>query len=284
MPPESSDPPDLTLHEAAERLGVHYNTAYRYVRRGRLRARRVSGEWRIDPNDLETVGAPTSGVRGAPDWPGHRTRLRERLVVGDLEGSWSVVSDVLDSGAVATDVHTELIGPTMRTIGEEWASGRLRIEDEHRATAVVMMLLGRLSSQTTRRGRRKGSVVLGAAPNDRHALPVSMMADLLRAAGFAAVDLGADVPAASFARSVTGDDELLGLALFAGVPGNDDAVASVFAAVRPVRPPTAVMIAGGSGIDDADHARRLGADALGDSPAAVIDLLDDAATRRRQAR
>ena len=30
----------VTLHEAAERLGVHYMTAYRYVRTGRLPAER----------------------------------------------------------------------------------------------------------------------------------------------------------------------------------------------------------------------------------------------------
>ena len=30
----------ITLHEAAARLGVHYMTAYRYVRTGRLPAER----------------------------------------------------------------------------------------------------------------------------------------------------------------------------------------------------------------------------------------------------
>ena len=33
--------PDLTLQEAADLLGVHYMTAYRYVRTGRLPARTV---------------------------------------------------------------------------------------------------------------------------------------------------------------------------------------------------------------------------------------------------
>ena len=38
---------ELSLHDVAERLGVHYMTAYRYVRTGQLaasaRARRVAG-------------------------------------------------------------------------------------------------------------------------------------------------------------------------------------------------------------------------------------------------
>ena len=37
----------VTLHEAAERLGVHYMTAYRYVRHGQLQASRTSSGWRV---------------------------------------------------------------------------------------------------------------------------------------------------------------------------------------------------------------------------------------------
>ena len=42
------DPSLITLQEAADRLGVHYMTAYRYVRTGRMpatRARARSGGW-----------------------------------------------------------------------------------------------------------------------------------------------------------------------------------------------------------------------------------------------
>jgi excisionase family DNA binding protein len=38
---EPARPETLTLHEAAERLGVHYMTAYRYVRHGQLFATKV---------------------------------------------------------------------------------------------------------------------------------------------------------------------------------------------------------------------------------------------------
>ena len=40
---------DLTLNEAAELLGVHYMTAYRYVRLGFLQATKVGGCWRAAP-------------------------------------------------------------------------------------------------------------------------------------------------------------------------------------------------------------------------------------------
>ena len=57
----------LTLHEAADRLGVHYMTVYRRVRLGMLPARKVGGTWRIDPVDL--TGAAV-GFRRTGNGPG----------------------------------------------------------------------------------------------------------------------------------------------------------------------------------------------------------------------
>ena len=45
----SNDPPagNFTLQQVAERLGVHYMTAYRYVRTGQLIATRRDGRWTV---------------------------------------------------------------------------------------------------------------------------------------------------------------------------------------------------------------------------------------------
>ena len=45
-------PKPLTLQQAADKLGVHYMTVYRYVRTGKLPATRVGGGWQVDPDDL----------------------------------------------------------------------------------------------------------------------------------------------------------------------------------------------------------------------------------------
>jgi MerR family transcriptional regulator, light-induced transcriptional regulator len=42
----------LTLHEAADRLKVHYMTAYRWVRRGDLPAFKAGGRLRVRAGDL----------------------------------------------------------------------------------------------------------------------------------------------------------------------------------------------------------------------------------------
>ena len=44
---------DLNLKQVAAELGVHYMTAYRYVRTGRLVARRVGTGWIVATEDLQ---------------------------------------------------------------------------------------------------------------------------------------------------------------------------------------------------------------------------------------
>ena len=56
----------VTLHEAAERLGVHYMTAYRRVRMGILPARKIGGTWWIDPADLDRPVTASAGPAGFP--------------------------------------------------------------------------------------------------------------------------------------------------------------------------------------------------------------------------
>src|SRR5271165_1518107 len=72
----------LTLPQAAQELGLHYMTVYRYVRTGRLPAKRARGTWQIDPRDLDMVrrGAPEPQRRGATLAKPSRARLEARLV------------------------------------------------------------------------------------------------------------------------------------------------------------------------------------------------------------
>ena len=80
---------DLTLEAAAARLGVHYMTAYRYVRLGQLQAVKVGGTWRVRKSDVDAFrGAPRSGGgtdvarRGRPRFADYRASLQTCLVAG----------------------------------------------------------------------------------------------------------------------------------------------------------------------------------------------------------
>ena len=140
----------VTLHEAAERLGVHYMTAYRRVRMGILPARKVGGTWWIDPADLDqpaASAAPTARGRrssGQPDdasaW---RDRLQDRMLSGDLAGSWQVVEAAMAAGREPRDIYVEVLAPTLHAVGDLWQSGAVGIEQEHLASSVAASLIGR---------------------------------------------------------------------------------------------------------------------------------------------
>ncbi|HXY44201.1 MAG TPA: helix-turn-helix domain-containing protein, partial [Acidimicrobiales bacterium] len=109
----------LTLQEAAERLGVHYMTVYRYVRTGRLPARREGAHWRIDSGDLASVVA-TGGNAGRAATEGRRPsraelrrRMVDRLVAGDEPGSWAVAEAALAGGATPEEVVVDGVGAAM---------------------------------------------------------------------------------------------------------------------------------------------------------------------------
>src|SRR5581483_8712930 len=199
----------ITLQEAATRLGVHYMTAYRYVRTGRLPGERSGANWLVDPAALDRLGPAAPSAPRPPrgtaraEAPG---RLAARLVAGDEAGAWHLVETALTSGLDPDEVYLDLLVPALRGVGDGWADGRL---------------IGRLGPRFARRGRKRGTVVLGAPPGEEHGLPCAIVADLLRAARFDVVDLGADTPAASFAAAAAGADRLVAVLIGATTSGRD---------------------------------------------------------------
>ncbi len=277
--------PALRLAEAAERAGVHYNTMYRWVRAGRLTAHRVGGEWRVEPSDLASVTGddaepPSPGRRGAPAWDRHRLSLLGPLTSGDLEGAWSVVQATIRSGADAEAVMLDLVAPTLSEVGRRWAEGAATVEDEHRATAVAARVLGRLSSSFARPGRKRGTVVVGGAPGDQHAFASSLVCEILRGRSWRTVELGADVPVASWARSVAGVDELVAALVVVGAEQHGPAAADTTTAIRRTAPGTLVVV-GGPGVPDHHVAAALGSDTFAADLRDLHTQLTEAATLRR---
>ena len=250
-PPSIGEEP-VTLAEAAELLDVHYMTAYRYVRTGRMIAEKRDGKWWVSPADLAAVIAEGTGARRNPSaTPGprafHVDAFISRLVSGDTAGCWNMISGSLSSGATPVEIHLHLISKAMDEIGDRWSKGELSVAEEHRATATAYRLLGQMGPLFRRRGRRRGTVVLGSVSNDMHALPTAIMADLLFARQFDVIDLGAHVPTESFVNVATGIDDLVGIGISLAV---DHVIESGLAQTSELRAalPDAFIVVGGSAI------------------------------------
>ena len=277
----------LTIEEAASRLGVHYMTVYRYIRIGRLPAEYREGRWHIRPDDLAPLARParaesrrrSPGRDGAParSLAGASGRLLDRLLAGDTAGSWLIVEDALLAGGPA-DVYLQVVAPCMRAIGEQWASGRITVADEHRATAVALGLVGRLGPLFERRGRRRaGCVLLAGAEGDPHAIPLIMVADLLRAEGCNVIHLGADVPVETLVPMAASAD-ITAIGLSASTKTGVDRATGAILELHGNLPGIPVML-GGPAVTTEEAARRAGADGWAADAAGAVDLIIRAGAR-----
>jgi MerR family transcriptional regulator, light-induced transcriptional regulator len=186
----------LDLSEAARELGVHYQTAYRWVREGALRAVKVGKSYRVQRRDLDRfVQRRESGTAPRPihvrNWDHQIDRLHEALRHGDERAASDQVDRLAKGGVSPVELCDDLLAPVLRRIGEEWATGRATVADEHRATAMCERLLARLP---TRRTRVRGTAVVGTRSGEHHALPALMAAIALRWDGWRVHHLAADIP------------------------------------------------------------------------------------------
>lgn len=282
---DGSDAPDrpmLSLSEAAEVLGVHYMTAYRYVRTGLLGGYQEKGRWQVSPDDLNQFHASRRDPSGPGRQPLPRTArsaasaaasvsrrygrragaLADRLIAGDEVGAWRIIDDVLAAGGDLDEVYLGLVAASLTEVGDRWEAGSATVADEHRASVVAMRLVGRLGPLARRPGRTSGTVVISAAPGDRHGLPTALMADLLRRRGLQVLDLGADTPAEFLALAAASADRLVAVGLCATTTVGTAAGRQLKQAIDLVKERVAVpVLVGGRGAQDPELLRRVGADA-----------------------
>lgn len=189
----------LDLQAAADALGVHYQTAYRWVRSGRLPAVRVAGRYVVDSADVGALLASRTAPSDLPVPSVDRLersadRVADALIRGDEAAVRQLARRLVDEGAPLIDLVESVFVPPLRAIGDAWARGELSIWVEHRASAIVERVLGDVVPNP--RGRRRGTVVVAAVSGDLHVLPTTMAAVVLRADQWNVHHLGADVPAA----------------------------------------------------------------------------------------
>ncbi|HEY1278802.1 MAG TPA: B12-binding domain-containing protein [Acidimicrobiales bacterium] len=278
----------MNLSEAAARLGVHYMTAYRYVRLGQLPATQSNGRWVVRRDAVDELRRTLASPPPAAVGSGRRRRgeLSDRLLrflrEADEPGAWTVIERALATGYTPSELYLDLLAPALQTIGDQWANGEVKVDDEHKVTAVALRLVGRLGPRFVRRGRKRGTVVLGAAPGDPHALPVAMLADIVRGRGYRVVDLGGNVPVQSYVDAGTSAERILAVGVSVSDASCLGAAADV---VQAVHERLGVPVLVGGPATDEQTGAHVGSDGWApDAEAAgdVIERLRDAQDGRSQ--
>ncbi len=282
---------DVTLQQAADELGVHYMTAYRYVKLGLLYAEKRRGSWMIAAEDLEAFrdAQGNSDQTSTSDSPSvvrsteqKRDVLEDRLVAGDEAAAWKIIEEAVAESGDPIDLHFDLLTPALISIGRRWEQGELSIADEHKASAVATRLIARLGSHLTNPGRRRGTVVVGACPGDVHSIPSAMFADVLRSFGVAVIDLGGSPDIDAFLEAVDRHPDAV-VAISVTGPGHDDDARNTVDAIRQRGPGQTPIAVGGGAVTSQDLAASLGADLWHADPRTAARMIADAAAARRTA-
>ena len=290
----SSEQRYVSLQDAADILGVHYMTAYRYMRHGRLLAQKESGIWKVAEVELQRFQAEQNESKESSSQtvkknqsrsqaPWH-DRLEACLLTGDGAGAWSVLEAAIDSGTEFEEAYLDVLSPAMAAIGERWHRGELDIYVEHRATTIATRLVARLGAKAARRGRARGIVLLGAPPGERHSLAIAILADVVRLGGFEVHDLGADLPTESFVSAARHYDDILAVGVSVTSAESCVFVSDLIVQLRDVMAVGTSVFLGGRAITSEAAARELGADEWAPDARSFVAALELAASSRNKAR
>jgi methanogenic corrinoid protein MtbC1 len=188
---------------------VHYQTAYGWVRRGTLPARKTPRGYEVSETDvLELASRRSAGVEPPEeihvrDWAAQAHRLYLALAAGDEKSARRDFTR-LAAGAPLATLCDLVVAPALGQVGTSWAAGELSIGAEHRATAICERLVGARMQQPP--GRPRGVALATTPPGERHGLPALMAAACLRDDHWQVHHLAVDLPV----------DDVVGLAAETG--------------------------------------------------------------------
>jgi MerR family transcriptional regulator, light-induced transcriptional regulator len=189
----------LPLREAADLLGVHYQTAYGWVRQGLLPATKAGRRYLVNVADVHALGAQrAAGAPSRPEvrvrnWLAQADRFYDAIVAGEDRLAQTCL-ERLAAGVPFIKLCERVVAPALRRVGDDWAAGDVTIAVEHRASAICERLIAPLAARQPR-GRPRGVAVTATPPGERHGLPALMAAGSLREDHWLVQHLATDLPA-----------------------------------------------------------------------------------------
>ena len=121
---------------------------------------------------------------------------------GDAEMAEGAIATAIEEGLAPATLHSEVIAPALRWIGDLWEAGEIDVDAEHLATGITRRILATLYRYMLGGAEPHRERVLLAAPEgDQHTLGLQMVNDQLAAAGYQAT-LQADVSPERLAAAI----------------------------------------------------------------------------------
>ena len=171
----------------------------------------------------------------------------------------------VEHGVRVEDVYLSVLAPALQDVGERWETGEIGIAWEHRATAIVDGILGRLAPLMRVAPTTGRLAVLGCVAGEEHDIGIRMAGDFLEGAGWEVIQLGASVPAPALVQLVL-DEVPDVVALSAATADRAPAAAVAIRGLEALTPRPYVVLGGRAWRDRPQAAVDTGADVCIDDP------------------
>ena len=197
-------------------------------------------------------------------------RLKIASLNGDMDHIKEITRDVLEAGVSPYDAVTKGIAAGLQIAGDQFEHKQYFLADLMvcaEATRISLEVLEPLLK--AEQGRFVGNVVIGVVEGDVHDIGKSIVAAMLRSAGFNVVDIGVDVPSARFvekAKEVNADIVASG-AFLSPVRAKQKEIEDLLRQAG-IRGKVKTLVGGAVGSDG--WAREIGADAYAPDAAAAV--------------
>ena len=221
-----------------------------------------AGNW-VD-QALQGLAEPTPPAERAldPEDPNGRLALRylKEVLEGDARRAVELVAAAVDDGLDPRTAYLEVLVPAQREIGEMWHLGELTVGEEHFVTSTTERAMSMLVRRADRLPANGKTIIAAAVAGNAHGLATRVVADFFEMAGWRAVCLGADVPAAELAAAARAFDADLAV-LSAAHATQLRTVRQSIEVVRGLQDREIKVLVGGVAFDDVlELWKRLGAD------------------------
>ena len=199
--------------------------------------------------------------------------LQKLVVAGQVDKIKEVVNTLLNSGKAPTEIITEGLVSGLSVVGAKMQSGEMYIPEVIASAHAVkegMEVLKPLIMGDELLSIYIGKIVIGTVEGDLHNIGKNIVSLLLESTGFEVVDLGIDVPAATFLDAVKREKpDILALSalLTTTVPRMKDTIEAL--KVAGVRDKVRVIV-GGAPVQQ-DIADSVGADGYAPEASSAVE-------------
>lgn len=132
-------------------------------------------------------------------------KIKDAFINFDFDGTKSLVKEALSMGASPNEVIEKALRPAMEEAGRRFERGEFFLAELVVAGDLFREVMDEILVPEIRRSggstKSLGTVVIGTVRGDLHDIGKSIVATMLRAAGFDVIDLGVDVPPEKFVEA-----------------------------------------------------------------------------------